>query len=356
MTRGARHAVLVSPDVSNTAGGVERMCVLLAGLLEQQGWRTTIVGPQREATRWEFRLGAGPLARSRSAMRSATAQDPDLIVTNGYLGASYPRRVPRVHVYHGTAVGAVRAVGAELPRRERVRHVLAYASAEALSARGATAVVCVSSSAAAEVRRFYRVRGERVIANGIDVATFSPRPRAQARAQLGLGADGRYALFVGRMDHGKGARLILEASRQAGFELLVAGRDGSPDAINLGILDPQTLAVAYSAADCVLFPSMYEACSYVVLEALACGVPLITTRVGWVPTLLAAVPEYEALCVEPVLEQLVERLRALERIDTARLTEPARAFVQEHNSLERYGEQWRELLAGRLGRDGPGRA
>lgn len=353
MTRGTRHAVLVSPDVSNTAGGVERMCILLARLLEQEGWRTTIVGPQREATRWEFRLGAGPLARSRSAMRAARSQRPDLIVTNGYLGACYGSRVPRVHVYHGTAVGAVRAVGAALPRRERIRHVAGYGVAEALSARGATAVVCVSSSAAAEVRRYYRVRGERVIANGIDVATFSPRPRAQAREQLGLAGAGRYALFVGRMDHGKGARLLLEASRGAGFELLVAGRDGSPDAINLGILDPQTLAVAYSAADCVLFPSMYEACSYVVLEALACGVPLITTRVGWVPTLLRAVPEYAALCVEPVLDQLVERLRALERIDTPGLTSRARAFVQEHNSLERYGEQWQELLAGCLERGGP---
>lgn len=140
-----RHAVIVSPNLSNAAGGVERMCVLLAGVLERQGWSTTIVGPEHEVTRWQFRLGAGPLASSRSGGRAARAQHPDLLVTNGYLGVGYSRRTPRIHVYHGTAVGAVLAVGADLPRRERIRHVVGYGSTEALSARGAKAVVCVSS-------------------------------------------------------------------------------------------------------------------------------------------------------------------------------------------------------------------
>ncbi|MGA2165977.1 MAG: glycosyltransferase family 4 protein [Solirubrobacteraceae bacterium] len=339
-----RHAVIVSPNVSNAAGGVERMCVLLARVLEQQGWSATIVGPEHEVTRLQFRLGLGPLSTSRSGSRAARAQHPNLIVTNGYLGVGYNRRIPRIHVYHGTAVGAVRAVGADVPQRERIRHVIGYGSTEALSARGARAVVCVADSAATEVRRFYRVNDATVIPNGIDTVTFSPIPRAQARAQLGLSPEGRCALFVGRLDHGKGARLILDASRRAGFELVVAGPNASPDAINLGLLEPSKLTVAYSAADCVLFPSKYEACSYVVLEALACGVPLITTRVGWMPTLLRAVPAYEALCVEPALDELVARLRALEEIDTSQLTSRARAFVREHNSLERYGERWHALL------------
>ena len=349
MTGQGRHAVLVSPDPSNAAGGVERMCVLLARVLDQRGWRTTIVGPQQAVTRWRFRLALGPLARSRSAMRAACAQDPDLVITNGYLGAGYGARVPRVHVYHGTFAGAVRAVGATVSRRERVRNLLGYAGAEALSARGARAVVCVSSAAAQEARRYYRVRDATVIANGIDTEVFSPIERDRARRTLGLAQAGRFALFVGRLDRGKGARLLLAACERSGYELMVAGRDSGTEAINLGILAPQELALAYCAADCVLFPSLYEACSYVVLEALACGVPLITTRVGWMPTLLQAVPEYEALCVEPVLEQLVARLRSLDRIDTEPLCTAARAFVLEHNSLAAYAASWEQLLESRVG-------
>jgi glycosyltransferase involved in cell wall biosynthesis len=353
LTGRGRHAVLVSPDLTNAAGGVERMCVLLAGVLERSGWKSTIVGPQQEVTRWQFRLALGPVARSRSAARAVPAQDPDLLITNGYMGTGYARStsagVPRIHVYHGTSVGAVRAVGATVARRERARHLVGHAGAEALSARGTTALVCVSSSTAQEAHRFYRVRDATVIANGIDTDVFSPRPRDHARRQLGLASEGRYALFVGRLDEGKGAHLLLAACERAGYELVVAGRDAGADAINLGILAPAQLAVAYSAADCVLFPSLYEACSYVVLEALACGVPLITTRVGWMPTLLAAVPGYEALCVEPELEQLVERLRRLGEIDTQPLSAAARAFVLEHNSLDAYAASWRELLDGRVG-------
>jgi glycosyltransferase involved in cell wall biosynthesis len=332
--------VLVSPDASNAAGGVERMCVLLAGVLERSGWRSTIVGPDHEVTRWQFRLALGPVARSRSAARALGVQHPDLLITNGYMGVGYSasRRA------RGTSVGAVRAVGKTVARRERTRHLIGHAAAEALSRRGTTATVCVSSSAAWEARRFYRVRDARVIANGIDTAVFSPRPREQARRQLGLAKEGRYALFVGRMDEGKGARLLPAACERAGYELVVAGRDTGAGAVNLGVLPPEQLAVAYSAADCVLFPSLYEACSYVVLEALACGVPLITTRVGWMPTLLAAVPEYEELCVEPVLEQLVERLRSLEQIETEPLRTAARTFVLENNSLDAYAASWQELL------------
>ncbi len=339
------HAVIVSPDVSNAAGGVERMCVLLAAVLEAQGWKATVVGPEREATRWEFRLGLGSLAVSRSAAAAARAQRPDLLITNGYMGAGYRGATPRIHVYHGTTVAAIRAAGADLPRRERIRRTVGVGCAEALSARGTRAVVCVSESAAAEARRFYRLSGETVIPNGIDTTTFAPMERAQARARLGLEPGGHYALFVGRMDHGKGAHLLVQASRRAGFELIVAGRDASTEAISLGVLAPAELAVAYSAADCVLFPSLYEACSFVVLEALACGVPLLSTKVGWMPTLLRAVPGYQALCVEPDTEDIAARLRALGELDTAALTAAARSFVLEHNSLERYSQRWRALLA-----------
>jgi glycosyltransferase involved in cell wall biosynthesis len=324
------------------------MCVLLARVLERNGWRSTIVGPQREATRWQFRLALGPVVRSRSATRAVRAQDPDLLITNGYMGTGYGGSarsgVPRIHVYHGTSVGAVRAIGLAGAWREHTRHLIGYASAEALSGRGTRACVCVSSSAAQEARRFYRVRDPTVIANGIDTDVFSPRPRDHARRQLGLASNGRYALFVGRLDEGKGARLLLAACERAGYELVVAGRDTGAEAINLGILAPPELAVAYCAADCVLLPSLYEACSYVVLEALACGVPLLTTRVGWMSTLLAAIPEYQALCVEPVLEQLVERLRSLGEIDTEPVSAAARAFVLEHNSLDAYAASWQELL------------
>jgi glycosyltransferase involved in cell wall biosynthesis len=337
------HAVIVSPDPTSSSGGVERMCGLLAGVLEGLGWQVDTVGPGREPARWLYRLGAGPAASSWDATRAARDLRPDLLVTNGFLGVGPSRGPARVHVYHGTMVRDTQSEWSVLPWRERVRRVVGGGLAEALSGRRAT-VVCVSETAAKEVRRFYGINADAVIPNGVDTAVFHPRARAQARERMGLAQSGRYCLFVGRMQYRKGADLLVDACRQADFQLLIAGAGGAIDAHNLGILAPESLANAYAAADCVLFPTRYEACSYVVLEALACGVPLLTTRVGWMPTLLRELPEYEALCVRPDHDDIVARLRQLAELDTDKLTSSARALVLRDNSLASYAAHWLRLL------------
>src|SRR5271167_3044637 len=90
---GERHAVIVSPDPSNTAGGVERMCALLSGVLARDGWRVTVVGPGREPSVTLFRLGAGYLEHSYLATRATRRLAPDLLITNGYLGMGTGRGV-----------------------------------------------------------------------------------------------------------------------------------------------------------------------------------------------------------------------------------------------------------------------
>jgi hypothetical protein len=61
-------------------------------------------------------------------------------------------------------------------------------------------------------------------------------------------------------------------------------------------------------------------------------------------TLLRAVPEYAALCVEPTLESLAGRLRALSDLGIDDLSAKARAFVLQHNSLEHWSESWLKLI------------
>jgi glycosyltransferase involved in cell wall biosynthesis len=320
------------------------MCELLEGVLRDAGWLVEIVGPDGDPSRWAYRVGAGPIASSRSANRKVRALRPRLVITNGMLGVGVPRSTAHIHIYHGTMVGNTLAEGSQLPWRERWRRGVGAGLSEALSARNAT-VVCVAEGAAREVRRFYRANVDAVIPNGIDTSTFQPSARHEARRRLGLDEGGRYCLFVGRMQYLKGSDLLLPAAQRAGYQLLVAGSGEREGAISLGTLSPQELAVAYAAADCVLFPSRYEACSYVVLEAIACGTPLVASRVGWMPTLLDAVPEYGSLCIELDVEDIAEHLRRLPQTATAPVLGRARDWVLEHNSLESYAQQWRGLLA-----------
>ncbi len=324
------------------------MCAVLAGVLEQDGWRVTIVGPRHPMKRWQFRLAAGYLGISRSATIAARELNPDLLISNGLLGMGSSSRIPRVHIFHGTMVDDTRAEGSELSRREHLRRTVGGGLAEAVAGRGAT-VVCVSDMTAREVRRYYGLRTDAVIPNGVDTAVFSPLPQDRARERFGLVKESRYCLYVGRLQHRKGSELLLPACREAGYELLIAGSGGAAGGRHLGVLGPEDLAQAYSAADCVLFPSRYEGFGLVPLEAIACGRPLLVTRVGWIPTLLRDVPEYEALCIRAEHQDIVERLRLVELADVASITARAREWVLENNSLEQYSKRWRDLLAGITG-------
>jgi glycosyltransferase involved in cell wall biosynthesis len=341
----ARHAILMSPVPESNAGGVERFCWLLAKILQEQGWRTSIVGPTRQPGRWISRLSGAPLFWSASTGRAVAHADrhPDLVVGNGFLGVGTPRGVPRIQVFHGTSAAETLAVRPSLHRRDFLRRLLGFWPLEALMCRAGQLIV-VSDSAAEETSRYYRRAPARVIPNGVDTDIFRPRDRLQARERLGLERDVSYALFVGRPEYRKGADLLLASCRAAGWQLLHAGARGIPGAQHLGVLTPEQLADAYAAADCMLFPTRYEACSYVILEALACGTPVVTTRVGWTRTLLKEFPRYEQLCVLPEISDVAAVLRRVADEDIRELMEEARDYVCENNNLVRFRSDWLETI------------
>jgi glycosyltransferase involved in cell wall biosynthesis len=341
-----RHAVLMSPVPESNAGGVERFCWLLAEILQEQGWRTSIVGPSGQPGRWIFRLGGSPLFWSISTGRAVARADrhPDLIVGNGFLGVGAPRGAPRIQVFHGTSAAEALATRPSLRPHDFLRRLLAFWPLEAFTCRAGHLVV-VSESAGEETARYYRRAAARVIPNGVDTDVFRPRERHEARERLGLEHGASYALFVGRPEYRKGADLLLASCRAAGWQLLHAGARGIPGARGLGVLAPEQLAVAYAAADCVLFPTRYEACSYVILEALACGTPVVTTKVGWTRTLLEAIPGYEQLCVLPEVNDVAAGLRRVAGTDTHELMSKVRDYVCENNSLARFRSDWLETVA-----------
>ncbi|MFN8594229.1 MAG: glycosyltransferase [Thermomicrobiales bacterium] len=157
------------------------------------------------------------------------------------------------------------------------------------------------------------VPAERVctIPPGVDLELFQPEPRASARDALGLNADERVVLFVGRIDPIKGIDTLIEAAalmKEAnepgldpltfvlvGGDLNDAGEPVGPlanvaSALNdkgvadgfrlVGSQSQNLLPRFYSAADVVAVPSLYESFGLVAVEALACGAPVVASRAG----------------------------------------------------------------------------
>ncbi|MCD6519618.1 MAG: glycosyltransferase [Anaerolineae bacterium] len=152
-----------------------------------------------------------------------------------------------------------------------------------------------------------------VIPCGVDLELFRPIDPQVARRELGLPDGQRLLLFVGRLDPVKGLNVLLEAMceltrrmkpcRAQDLCLAVIGGDkeshlealmndleclqdirhrlGLEDlVVFVGSRSQEVLPYYYSAAEICVMPSLYESFGMVALEAMACGTPVIASRVG----------------------------------------------------------------------------
>ena len=130
--------------------------------------------------------------------------------------------------------------------------------------------------------------------NGVDLERFTPEPRELARQRLGLQTQGSYLLSVGHLIERKGHHIAIEALvALPGVTLLIAGsgpeeralkslasRLGVSDRVHwAGVVPQAELRWWYSAADVLTLCSSREGWANVLLEAMACGTPVIATDI-----------------------------------------------------------------------------
>ena len=221
-----------------------------------------------------------------------TRGDYDAVIGNGFV--TWARcDLNAVHFVHSSWLRSAQHPW-RLRRTPRSFYAWVYSACnvalERLALRRSARIVAVSASVARDLRR-NKVQPTRisVVLNGVDTAEFHPGPKQ--RVALGLPVDVKLALFAGDLKSPrKNLETVLRALADApGLHLAVAGRkENTPYpalAKRLGIYDRvhflgfrHDMPALMRSSDMFVFPSRYEACSLVLIEALASGTPVITAR------------------------------------------------------------------------------
>jgi D-inositol-3-phosphate glycosyltransferase len=216
---------------------------------------------------------------------------------------------PIVHMFH--TLGQMKNIVASSSEEwETERRIEGEAEVMALVDR----LVAATPSERAQMVWLYGAKAEKiaVVPCGVDLSFFHPLPQDEAKLTLGLPLQRCVILFVGRIEPLKGIDTLLRAIALIAPEMpcwqdelsviIVGGAPGAGiEEVNaelarlerlradlgieelvtfLGAKDQDKLVYYYSAAEMVVMPSHYESFGMVALEAMACGTPVVASKVG----------------------------------------------------------------------------
>ncbi len=274
---------------------------------------TLAAGPHREVEKNELATFIPEFAQRVLEFAQRAQLNYDLInahywmsgLVGEHLKAAWS--VPMVVMFH--TLGLVKNRIAMLGERESDERI----RGERRVLAAAEMVVAATPAERADLQWLYELRSDRaaVISPGVDLDQFRPMNKAAARAALGLPVGEFQILFVGRIEALKGIDTLIRASQllvtsgelsrpfrvqiiggdveesleQLGSEMarlrkLVADLNMEQRVHFLGSRRQRELPAYYAAADVVVMPSYSESFGMVALEAMACGRPVIASRVG----------------------------------------------------------------------------
>jgi UDP-glucose:(heptosyl)LPS alpha-1,3-glucosyltransferase len=223
------------------------------------------------------------------------------------------------------------------------------------------AIIAISDMVKQDMMRWYQIPEERitVVYNGVDVEHFHPRNRQyreEIRRRHGIGEE-LVILFVSNNFRMKGLGFLIRALAEVKKEdhpslrLLVLGRDRKEPYLRLakkiGISEEVVFAGStdepekyYGAADLLVHPTFYDACSLTVLEALASGLPVITTHSNGASGIITQGQEGFVISDPRDDQALVEKIAFFLDHEKAERASIAARHLAEFYSLER---NWREM-------------
>ncbi|MGD6805497.1 MAG: glycosyltransferase family 4 protein [Candidatus Bathyarchaeia archaeon] len=309
-------------------GGVERRIMETAKLIEPEADFTVYCGTKagfNEPTQ----IGGAKLVPcystdimfpldnwifNRNLTKQAAKIDAEVFEAHAVSGYGFPKKLkqldinkPFIHTIHGVLADEYQQAKANPHQsmRDKVANRLMHhlGELEKRTAQNATLIVTISNYSLQKINQNYGISEDkvRIVPNGVDTEKFKPTNDAtETRKQFGFGNE-PVVLFVGSLISRKGLPLLVKAAEKVvkdrpDTKFLLVGDgplrenlDATLKQVNLGgnfvfltNIRDEVLPTIYNCADVFVLPSIQEGQGIVLLEAQACGVPVVAFDIGGV--------------------------------------------------------------------------
>ena len=181
-------------------------------------------------------------------------------------------------------------------------------------------VICVSSKNKEESLKMGLTTADKcvVIPNAVDTTTFRLLDRAECRRKLNISQDAFLVSFVGWFNNRKGVLRVSDAIKKtkdsAIYSIFIGSGDLDPDCDGIvfkGAVAHEDIPIYLNASDVFVLPTLQEGCCNAIVEALSCGLPVISSDRSFNWDIL---DESNALLVDP--ENVEQISLAIERLHT----------------------------------------
>ncbi len=364
------HLALVRRRFAQPLGGAERYAVNLARGLARRGHQITIVAEaldQQLVPQADFlpvpvgglRLTSKTIAFANQSSKLLASRRFDVVFGMArLLGLDVYRLTERLHVHWMTIRYGDPWQSALQKLNPRHRKLLALERSLFESPRVRKLIV-QSQLDRQLVQQYYGIAEHRLctIHNGVDTEVFrpiDPKKRLRFRAELGISDQQQLLVFASASNFRvKGLDLLLQAlKRIPAARLLVVGKDSKKRsqalAQDLGVAD-RTLFVGYrdnmthyyGVGDLLVLPTAYDPFPNVILEAMACGVPVVVSRATGTAEIISEGEHGYVIPMENPVDEIIQRIHShgeLSNTSRAALRRGCRALAETlsiENHLDR---------------------
>jgi glycosyltransferase involved in cell wall biosynthesis len=366
---GKRAAIITAFDPFIFRGGIETYTRQLSALLNTKGidvtiYHTGLLNSEKAPDAPDFRnLFLKNIFQLGRKLKNEDKKY-DFVIANSFYGMGYfPPSIRTFTIYHSVYGGFT----------ERYKDVysndpysyfkwLCEELGEYVSGYGGIRIA-VSDSVKKELESVYGFDDVKIILHGIDTSVFKQagEDRKHLRQELGIPRDAFVGIFVGGWEAEKRNDIMscIISLHPDIYWLLILSRRGQecnvrerPNVIVKEEVQHTDMPLMYSLADFMLFPSAYEGFGLAIIEAMACGLPVITTNVGVAKSIYREQPFHKLLLHDisqfdaKDLTIISEKINVLKEDQKFRseIVREGIALVRERFSLERWKKEMATVL------------